>query len=234
MKRIKHLIVSRVAIKWRYAETGLDWNSWVDNSFNLYNKFLRKSLENQNNQNFTLLTLVDKDINIQKTDLLLPNEKLIFVENLKMVDAINLYINTISNSFNYILLTRVDRDDCLHFDFVNNLQDNILNYINKSPFYFDLNYSYTYDGINNEIYSGDLYFNKISTFVSTLEKIKDGNIICFPYKFAHDNIIKHIDGIKLESLIALRVIHEFNLANKIKGDKIEYNLKKFGINEIIS
>jgi hypothetical protein len=47
--KIKHILVSRVAIKWRHQETGMSWEEWLNDSIKLYDKYCRPSIQNQTN-----------------------------------------------------------------------------------------------------------------------------------------------------------------------------------------
>jgi hypothetical protein len=69
MKKYKHIIVSRVGLKWYENETtlrcetlGLTWDEWISDSIHLYDTYCRNSLNNQTNKDFILLSLFDESV----------------------------------------------------------------------------------------------------------------------------------------------------------------------------
>jgi len=127
---IKHFIISRVAAKWFNekkilrceSELNMKWEDWSKQSIDLYNTYTRKSLKNQTNQNFELLSIIDKDI--EYLGELLPNEKIIRVSNInESVKKIKEYLIEKVENKDILLLSRIDRDDCYKNDFVENIQE---------------------------------------------------------------------------------------------------------------
>jgi len=232
INKITHIVVTRLALKWRYNETNLTWDEWLQNSIYLMDKFCRPSLKNQKNQNFYLLSLVDESINDFGNKL--ENEDIIKIDsngveniNERIIEGINCYINKLIDS-DGIILTRLDRDDCLRNDFIDNVKKHLISGEEK---YVDLNHSITYDLNNNTFHDSKKYYKTfVSPFVSVYEKINDGKIRCVPFMVDHTKISKILYGEKVDDLYAMQVIHKYNLKNKVFGDKISINKRDYGIN----
>lgn len=229
--RVKHILVSRVAIKWRHNETGLSWDNWVKNSFSLYDTYCRPSLRNQTDQDFTLLSLIDHEVS-EYGDVL-ENEVVVSVGSngdvrQRIINAINSYVQEIENDYDFIILTRIDRDDCLRKDFVGVVKNHVLSNEVREQ-YVDLYFSYTYDVKNKVIHNSNKYYKVVSPFVSTVERINDGKIPCIPFMVDHGYVPTKLNGTKLNNLVAIQVIHDTNLSNRIVGEAININLKDFNL-----
>jgi hypothetical protein len=224
-----HLIITRLAIKWRYSETGKSWDEWLNDSLYLMNKYCRSSLSQQTNQDFTLLTIVDSSVN--KYGNCLDNEIILKVSSgddyprQQIIDSINNYISTLN--YNNIITTRLDRDDCLRNDFI----DNVKKYFQNIPEgYVDIRNCYTFDSENKDVRKFIIQDDNYCTpFVSMKEKVRDNKIGCISMLYDHPDISKYCDGFKSESLSALQVIHGNNISNVMFGNQEEIDLKRYGI-----
>jgi len=227
---IKHVVVTRLALKWRFNETKLNWDSWLKNSVELMDLFCRPSLRNQTNQNFMLLSLVDESVDYFGN--ILENETIIKVSSKnneypkqEMIQKINNYLNEFDD-VDAVILTRLDRDDCLHYKFLERVWEYLKDGDEK---YVDLNYSLTYDLSKKIAYNSKKYYHTfVSPFVSTCEKIKKGNLRCISLLVDHNHVPQHLNGKKVNDLFAMQVIHENNLKNKIYGERIEINMNEYG------
>lgn len=222
---MKHIILCRLGIKWRYKETGLSWEEWYKNSIYLMDTFCRPSLKNQNNTNFTLLTFVDKDINYFGN--ILENEVILKVNKTKeMINSINNYLCSLDN-IDSVICTRLDRDDCLRYNFIDIVQNKLL--LDKIEQYVDVKYVYTFNILNGNIHKSNQYNEKVSPFVSTYEKAINNRIKCIPFAFTHTRVSQALNGTKIDDLIVMQTIHENNLINKTHGNIININKKEFGL-----
>lgn len=227
----KHIVVTRLALKWRFNETKLNWENWLENSVHLMDNFCRKSLKNQTNQDFTLLSFVDESV--EEYGNVLNNEIILKVKGRnnqypkqEMITQINEYLKGIEN-LDSVILTRLDRDDCLHETFLGKVKNYL---ISNEESFIDLNYSLTYDFKNKTIHNSKKYFNTfVSPFVSTHETIKNNELRCISLLVDHDAVPKYLKGKKVDDLFAMQVIHENNLKNRIYGETININLKEYGI-----
>jgi hypothetical protein len=228
----KHLVISRVACKWYIngklrCETELNksWEDWSTESIDLYNNYCRKSLANQTNKNFKLISIFDEDINDYGD--LLPNEDIVKLKNIndiKIVIRKYLKDNNINNK--YLLISRIDRDDCYKNNFIKILHNNITNNNYNEDFYFDINKINIYNLLTKNKNIKE-YKQATSPFVTTLEYNKD-NINLYSLA-GHTSVIKKIKGIDIDELEVLQIIHGNNLLNKSTGNKTDFNLSDFGL-----
>ena len=238
MRDYKHIIISRVAMKW-YEPDGqlicesrfnMSWDKWLENSIYLYDTYCRASLRNQKNQNFILLTIVDESVkNIGKV---LPNEYVIRIKELsELSSAIEDFVKT-NISENLYLFSRLDRDDCFAYDYVDILQKTVNTYLNTdndlSPIYIDIDHYHMYDN-TNDIFTTTKYSDRTSPFTSILTNTANSGIYA-----GHGRIKDKMKGFKIPELNALQIIHGENISNRIKGYAIPKNtinkrLLDFGI-----
>ena len=236
--KVKHLLISRVAVKWnhpqlgwRHEEINMLWDDWVKDSIQLYDKYCRPSLRQQTDQDFTLLSLVDE--NIKEFGNILENEVLIKLKSegdfiKRIVNGINSYIETIKDEYEYIIVTRIDRDDCLRKDYVSNVKKGMLDG-KITEKYLDLYFSYTYDVKKDIVYDSHKYYVTVSPFVSTMERIKEGKIRCVSFIVDHNIVPTLLNGRKANNLVAIQVIHENNLRNMVVGKEIKINYNDFNL-----
>jgi hypothetical protein len=214
-----HLIVSRVNIKWFSQSKDI---SWLDNRIKILDSTLRPSIINQTNKNFKFVTLwgyepiggIDNEIQLKL--------------NCDISKGENLYNEMIINLQKYIdeenvLVTRIDSDNCLSNDFVENIQKNITSNI---PYYYDIK---KMNIINLNTMKKSIWnISKTSGFISVMEK-KD-NFKCIPYAYDHSDIGKYYDGITIDDLNVLLTIHGDNLSVKENLGQIgEFDLNKYNL-----
>ncbi|MFW5847973.1 MAG: glycosyltransferase [bacterium] len=231
MIKVKHIVVTRLAVKWRFKDTKLNWDEWLRDSIKLMDTFCRPSLKNQSTQDFTLLSLVDESV--EQYGNVLDNEVILKIKSKEgdypkkeMVNKINEYVSTLKD-YDYVIVSRIDRDDCLHYRFLELVQ---LYLSGSGEKYVDLNYSITLSTKTKTAHDSRKYFNTfVSPFVSTYEKIVNGKIRCISIINDHDKVSKFLVGKKVNDLIGIQVIHDNNLKNKIYGKPININYKDYGI-----
>lgn len=231
--KIKHLVIVRLALKWNLKTNKLTWFDWLEDSIKLMDKYLRPSLKNQTNQDFELISLVDETVEyVGET---LPNEHILKIKtnedslfNKDTCDFLCDYILNKYQNYTHVLITRIDRDDCLHKDFIKLLKTKLKNFDEQF-----IDTKNVYQLKNGETYVCDKYDSNgmVSPFVSSFEKILKNKIKCLPYRYPHHDINKYVKGVKYNDLIALQVIHNNNILNKLKNNAYlkKINLKDFGI-----
>lgn len=227
---MKHLLVSRLAIKWNHPNQKLEWNEWLLNRLDLFNNITRQSIKNQTDQDFTLLTLIDESVAFSDVDLeskLLDNEVSLIVPQENdypwngITNAVKDYINSLEEPFDDVIITRIDSDDFLHEDFVHEVK-NIFNTHPKLS-YVDIADSLTYNIKTGCVFKSDKYINIISPFVSVREKTVDFK--CLAYAMEHRKIGGCLSGVKSKKVNAIQAIHNNNLINKQTGKDITANFK---------
>jgi hypothetical protein len=211
-----HIIVSRINIK--TTEYSKD-NVWLKNRIEVFNKTLRPSIAGQICKNFKFITLwgyepidcIEGEIPIViKSDGFTQIMREMKPKLLEQIDD------------EYVLMTRVDSDNCLGDGFVETLQNNINEEV---PFYYDIKKMNVID-LKTEIKS-TWDVDKTSGFISVMEKTKDFEHI--PFKYMHNDIGKYVNGITLD-LDVLLTIHGDNLCVKKNfGVKNNFDLKKYNL-----
>jgi hypothetical protein len=184
--------------------------------------YCRPSLKQQTDQNFTLISFVD--VSVKNYGNKLSNEIIYEIKSGKeyprqeMIDA----INWLYSGYDNIIITRLDRDDCLHKDFIANVKKHLSNGKEK---YIDLKTAYTCDTVTGKTYKTERYQgNYTSPFISTYEKIRNGKIKCIPLLYSHADIYDNFPGEKANDLSALQVIHGKNISNKIDGKEVKIKM----------
>jgi len=216
-----HLIVSKINVK---SHPQANDEIWVKNRINLLNNILRPSLEAQSNKKFKFISLWGGEvIGGYKLDnehqLIINSEggKKIYNEALlKLVDFID---------DDYVLTTRVDSDNALSVDFIENLHNHIIE--TEVPFYYDIK---KMNMLELKTRKKTLWDAKATSgFVSVMEE--SAKYKCIPYKSGHGTVGKICDGLKFDDLIALCSIHGENL-HMVRGLGLAANFdekNKYGV-----
>ena len=107
----------------------------LNNGINVFNNYTLKSLENQSNKNFEIIIIIHNEINLNNSSI----KKLLKIKtnlNLKVLKLkeIKSYININSKNFDFLITTRIDHDDLIYKDAVEEIQ----NKCNKNiPLYYN-------------------------------------------------------------------------------------------------
>lgn len=223
---MKHYVITRLALKldakWRKRTTGLDWDEWVKDSIQLMDKYCRPSLKNQSDQDFTLLSLVDPSV----TDVGTPLDNEVIIRfNFKNQNSIINAINGAIDDPDWVIITRLDRDDCLRYDFIEKVKQYLSD---EKEAYVDIKKMISYDAINNAAYDSPKYNRCVSPFVSVREKV-NGRIRCIPFAVNHSQVNRKLPGRKVTDLIPVQVVHGTNVTNKVAGGRCEFNKSEFGL-----
>lgn len=215
--------------------TEVPGNDWFLHRLDLFNKYCYPSIVGQTNQNFKWMIIFDeKHTNkklLRKYDRIIP----IFIndENYNKFRMYQCFSNEIKKRLDpktkWLITTRLDCDDALCRDYVqvimNNFtpEDRLLNPVN----------GVIYNIFTKEMSQLD-YKNNPNPYISTIEKITDGELkTCF--KTFHPSIKKcfrkytHINHSKP---FWLQIVHDRNLRNKIRGTvvkNVNRNLNHFSI-----
>ena len=214
---MKHLIVSRVALKYNDPRVP-DWDKWAKERSYLYNMMTKPSLINQTNQNFILVSLVCPDlfdVDPYWGEFNIPNEVVLNIPYEftypfgGIVNVVKDYVKTLDSD--EVIITRLDSDDLIRNDFVENVQ----RHLTVPNTYVDIQNSYTYNLETGKVFESAKYDFIVSPFVSVRERIRDFK--CLAYAYQHHEIDKQIQGQKLSTIKAMQTIHNNNLVNKQSG-----------------
>lgn len=134
-KTIKHYILIRFYCNEMMPKKKLFDKNLLDNGIDVFNNFTLKSLENQSNKNFEIILIINNEININHPSI----KKLLKIKtilNLKILKnkEMKSYIYNNSKNFDYLITTRIDHDDLIYKDAVEEIQ----NKCNKNiPLYYN-------------------------------------------------------------------------------------------------
>ncbi len=181
-RKIIHFIITRFLVEF-YGLYGfpnkLYENDYIPNGIRVLKKYLFPSLENQSCKQFIFILMIGNKVNITYLKSLLGfnnsfETKVIYEKDIKN------YIRNMSKGFDVLISTRIDYDDCIYYDAVNDVRKSIN--INKPIFLYGYNRGVYYFESNNKFY--DYFYNYTdgvwSTFISLiiiLNKVNDSYTI---------------------------------------------------------
>jgi hypothetical protein len=211
-----HLIVSRINIRW--TEHSKD-EKWLNNRKTILNNTLRASIQAQTNKNFKFVTLWGYE-----PEGMIENEYTIKTEEVGLENIFNDIVPELYKLIDedYVLVTRIDSDNCLSDDFVDILQKNI---IEEAPYYYDIKKMNIFNLLTNEKRIWNV--SKTSGFISVMEKKED--FICIPYKYNHSKLGEVYSGVVIDDLKVLLNVHEDNVKVKMIGIPANYDIDKFNL-----
>ena len=134
-KKIKHYVLIRFYCFEMMPKNKLFDEKLLNNGIDVFNNYTLKSLENQSNKNFEIIIIIHNEINLNHSSI----KKLLKIKtnlNLKVLKLkeIKSYININSKNFDFLITTRIDHDDLIYKDAVEEIQ----NKCNKNiPLYYN-------------------------------------------------------------------------------------------------
>lgn len=224
----RHYLITRFNLRregWNTAKDGslVLTEEWLSNRFLLFERFCLSSVQNQTNQNFTWLVYFDTNTPPeykQKTieySLRFPIFKPVFING--MPEFLSSIQNEIKkNNSQYTITTRMDNDDCVSKNFINEIQ---LNFNQQDFLVLDFPDGYTLQ-INPEIKIGrrkQLY----NPFISIIEKNDNPKSVWSRETHSSWKKEKNINRIS-NKRIWMSVIHFENKKNRYAGyGKVDLN-----------
>jgi hypothetical protein len=175
--RIIHIIITRflIFISKEFSEN-LYKEDYILNGIRVMKKYLFPSLENQSCKNFTWILILGNQANITHIKSLL-NLNNSFESKVLYQKDLRKYLKNITKGFDILITTRIDYDDRIYYDAVNDVRKAIninrpmiIYGYNRGLYYFELNDKY-YDFYNNFKNEGAM-----SIFISliiVLNKVND-------------------------------------------------------------
>jgi uncharacterized protein (UPF0297 family) len=130
----KHYLITRFNLRADYWDVTknneqLLTDEWMDNRMWLFENFCFPSVVGQTNQNFEWLLYFDTNTKevyqnrIQELVANQPNFKVFFVDAMpSFMPELHNYITNESKDKPYLITTRIDNDDSIHIDFINEVQ----------------------------------------------------------------------------------------------------------------
>ena len=211
-----NIIKTRFNVNFKHLENDLPNRhldeKWLDYRLDLFLKYCAPSVLGQNRGDFYWIINFDKDTKQSFIKKISDLDKRIKPITLKKQEAE--LLKNIKKEHDRFIFTRIDSDDCLKKDFINNIYNFSLNNINKEEFLIDINFL-VLQSKTNYFYKKEMPVNVASHFVSLCTKNIEANIY-----MQHGIIATHYDYNRIEDYLAIRVVHESNLKNKFSKNQI--------------
>lgn len=179
MNNIKHYVLIRFYCIDMIEREQLFNDDFLNKGFEIFRKYTLKSLENQTNKNFEIIILIHDEIDdnissIQKFKVLNSTIKI----NVIRFNELRKFILNNIKGFDYLITTRMDHDDIIYNDAVEEIQ----NKCNKNiPFYYN-GYDRLITMINDDYencykfypnYNGDGAINIFQSVILNLKYTKE-------------------------------------------------------------
>lgn len=236
---MKHFIATRFNLKpdnWKTAKDGsaIRTETWLEDRFDLFEKYCLPSVANQKNQRFQWLIFFDIDTpdkyreRIEKITSNYSNFITLYVDGTKSIrPALKQFIHqTLDPGDDFIITSRLDNDDAIHQEFVSTIQNLA---IKKHETVIDLRKGYQMNLSNNSV-EYRKFDNPFNPFISLVERSDKFDTVVARF---------HKDWSKSYSLIIyknkplwIEIIHKKNISNqpKLNLPLIHHiHLKDFGI-----
>lgn len=238
----KHLLITRFNLRnpeWKQLtknnESILDDN-WMNERLTLFVNYCFPSVINQTNQNFEWLLYFDVSTNAihrKKIEEIIENYtniKIFFIDGMPVFNESILNYVKKNSSSEYLITSRIDNDDCIHKDFINEIQK----HFNRQDFLAIDNI----EGYTLQIEPSFILGKKehiFNPFISLIEKNENPKTV---WHYVHNMWKKEPRLIHVkEKRLWLSVIHGKNKVNEFDGyGNIKWNSLKddFIISEKVS
>jgi hypothetical protein len=242
---MKHVILTRVNVPMRldphkYKHTELfKLPEWNDNRVKMLNSFARRSLAKQTCQDFTYITLWGKmyqggelpnEIKETVTDNGTPDceplnyralwEDLPGKKTLNFSDQI---AGIVKKHFKPpLLITNLDADDALHYQYVEILQAEAKKYAYRENYWLDPKRRYGYN-VATGAKGLKLKGRTVTAFCSTIEH----EITCIPLRYNHSYIGTMFSGMKIPELSGVQTINDSNMFCSGVGEAADFELNDY-------
>lgn len=176
-KRIIHLIITRFSIPFlKNFKRIIYRKDYILNGIRVMKKYLIPSLERQSCKNFTWVLIIGNKLNITFVKSLINFNNLFKTEILFLKDFKN-YVRNITKGFDVLITTRIDYDDRIYYDAVNDVRKVInlnkpiiLHGYNRGVYYYEFNGKY-YDFYKS--YRNKGVMSIFGSLIIVLNKVKD-------------------------------------------------------------
>lgn len=232
----KHIILTRFGINYergkRLKKGTIEYDSelWINNAFNLFERFAFPFLNNQKNKNFTWIILTDSKLpqkhlsRLESYSKVLVNIKIHQIpqapQGLRADVIRNKIIHIIENyakGYEYLITTRLDSDDFGSDDYI----DLIHKSFEPRTFVMDYDNLFRFD-INDKIIKKHVP-EFTSTFISFVEVNKDIQTV---YKYSH-NLFKDFYTVKkIGKGYCVQTVHDLNVSTTLIGSDLTENDKE--------
>ena len=183
--KLIHIIITRFLIEFNADaefKNNLYGEKYIRNGFRVMSKYLITSLENQSCKDFIWILMLGNKANIEYVRSIMKfnctfNYRIVYLKDLKN------YVNKLSYGFDILITTRIDYDDIIYYDAVNDIRKAInlkkpilLHGYNRGIYYFESNNKF-YENYRKNETNGALglflslivVLNKINTTITIYE-----------------------------------------------------------------
>jgi hypothetical protein len=246
MAMFQHFVLTRFNLRkegWQTTRnnTQVLTDSWMDNRLALFENYTFSSLKSQTNQNFIWLVFFDVTTSQKHREVISRLEKTLSCFKPIFIDGMEAFLPSIkaeikaSLSQPYLITSRLDNDDCLHQDYIQEVQ----NQFGQQDF-MAIDFI---DGLTLQI-EPQVCLAKRShvhnPFLSLIEKANDFKTIWTRERHGQWSKVKLLTPIRNKPMW-MSVIHAENKVNdfygfgKVDWDKIDgFNIEKFLLEKLKS
>ena len=208
-----HIIITRFNLNYQFGgnkSPGLDRN-WLLHRFDLFKRYTFPSFYNQTNKNFKWMVFFDKDtpLNFKKVISQLPNWDNFIPIYTKTLPVRPAVLEKVDPNVSYLITTRVDNDDAISVDFVDNIQKQFC----CQDFEF-INFTNGFVLCKDKLYRMKIHSN---AFISLIEKYSDSSKTVMCHNHTKLAELGRINEIRIPPMW-LQIIHEKNVSNRLGLD----------------
>lgn len=238
MAKFKHIVLTQFNLKLSIngvrcfiedkTQKTTQTKSWMDERFELFEKYCFPSLINQKNKNFIWLCLFDKEseekhkTKIAQYQSQLPLFTPVYLgpsDRDNLYEKIDPFIRQyLTPTDEYIITTNIDNDDSLHHDMIDNIQKVFLQNPKESLFRFS--YGYQYFTKYKLMLKMKYPHNHFLTLASKISSSPILSVIHYSHSKVH-RILPYTDILK--DPMWIEIVHDSNVNNSIRVKfKIKY------------
>ncbi|GAB3219687.1 hypothetical protein J0A67_04875 [Algoriphagus aestuariicola] len=225
----KHILFTRFNIyyKTKMAQKGFDPEFWLLERFEIFRKYCFPSVVKQSNLNFTWMIYVDSEttpaVYNSLKELITPYPFILLVKRKFSHFSLKLVINEdihqyFGQEFGYLISSRVDTDDMLHWDYIQSVQQRF-NFQDYEALNF--NKGLVYD-IETGVSSTKYHF--YNAFISLVEKRKTDGFLTVFYKL-HINYSDDPKKTEIKNQIPMWcvTVHGLNVSTSFYGEVFKFS-----------
>ena len=177
--KIIHLIITRFMIEfyeWNGFPKNLYNRNYINNGIRVMKKYLLPSLDSQSCKNFIWILMIGEKINKTKVESLI-NFHYSFEYKILYQKSVDDFIKKITENYDVLITTRIDYDDQIYYDAVNDVRKAIN--IDKPMILFGYNRGVYYYEYNKKYYEFERTFKNdgvmsiFASLITTLKKVND-------------------------------------------------------------
>jgi len=236
----QHFIITRFNLRresWNTTRTNtvVLTEEWMDNRLKLFENFCYASIEKQRNQNFEWLVFFDKQTDVKHKEIIkrlegkFPNFKAIFI------DGMEVFLSEIKKEITarlckpYLITSRLDNDDALSDDYIDEVQKQF-----QQQNFLAIDYI---DGFTLQV-EPEVKLGKRShahnPFISLIERVEDFQTVWSRERHGRWCKEKEVKSIR-NNRLWMSIIHSENKANDFVGfgEVAWRNIEKFNIDKTV-